>query len=810
MASAETHWSIPAGVAAAAGFLTGCLIPFGTYIGNSKDFPGISSTTMLLISLLAFVLVTLFFFGLLFLLQRVSRKLALWAMVMVSALTIAVYGQGNVFGARYQILDGKSIPWEKMTGTGILNTALWLLIIGAGIFTAAKYKEKALVVLRNVMLCFAGFMALVTFMRFLTVPTVPLTTAAYNNKDFYSVSSRRNIFVFILDGFDIQLFDQLQKEFPGTAGELTDFVNYSNTIGKFPTTQGALPHILTGVPNDNTKKYADYLDSAFSNSVFISEARKKEFDLYFYTYQTFTPRYKILKTLPHIKNTEEVKFSFFKDDLGSYSSAYRCSFFTYLPHFLKRYTPLWPSTNLSKDNWTFSDNVTRWLAELPHSRQLSAATDRNVCKIFHLAGVHFPDYNVPEARKNIELIKNFIGELKRLGVYEKSSIIITADHGSIDTARPIFICNTGKGTLQNSEEPFSFDSLSPYLTSLLKDKSAQPPIAKGVRQFWSYILAQRVSQLYLPPLKKIDFNLDGSRLISKEQRKSVYNGEDLSALTAYNFSLEVPRSNGRWAGKGKSSITLPLLPEYQNKDIFLEATVILPLGSANPFQELTVSVNKAEPVIFKFDRNVAWKPQILTLKVPREFNTKEALFLEIEGKHAITWKEVLDNKEYKRQLTFLLEKCEVKFQASVPNIPQKISFFRGQELANLPAQALSDETTGRWTYAKRSALTIPLDKELADSDLRVTFDTNTLLTAKFPVQQFSCYLGNKKLAAVKYKFPKTGKLLKVKIPKELHGGKDLQFVFETEYLRSPSEMLPGNPDTRKLGVSVISCKISKK
>ena len=309
----------------------------------------------------------------------------------------------------------------------------------------------------------------------------------------------------------------------------------------------------------------------------------------------------------------------------------------------------------------------------------------------------------------------------------------------------------------------------------------------------------------------MDFNLDGSKVISNAQKKRVYNGEDLSNLTANNFTLEIPRSSGRWAGKGPASITLPLLPEYQNKEIFLEATVILPLGDAQPFQELSVSVNKAKPVIFKFDKNAAWKPQLLTLKVPRALNTKDSLLLEMEGKHVIKLNEILSNTSVDRRLAFLLRKCELKFKASEPPSQQKkLSFFRGQDLANLTAQSLSDETTGRWTYAKRSALTVPLAEQYANSDVCITFETNTLLTEKFPLQQFSCYLGNKKLAVEKYKFPQTGKFVKVTIPKELHGGKDLQFVFETEFLRSPAEMFPGNPDTRKLGVSVISCQISKK
>ena len=120
----------------------------------------------------------------------------------------------------------------------------------------------------------------------------------------------------------------------------------------------------------------------------------------------------------------------------------------------------------------------------------------------------------------------------------------------------------------------------------------------------------------------------------------------------------------------------------------------------------------------------------------------------------------------------------------------------------------NDELTGRWTLAHSSSLVVPLDRKYADKDLVVVFDTQTLLSKNFPTQSLTCYLGKEKLAVIKYQYPEFQKKLEISIPKKLHGGKDLKFVFETEHLRSPAQMYTGNPDKRLLGVNLSSCRIS--
>lgn len=137
------------------------------------------------------------------------------------------------------------------------------------------------------------------------------------------------------------------------------------------------------------------------------------------------------------------------------------------------------------------------------------------------------------------------------------------------------------------------------------------------------------------------------------------------------------------------------------------------------------------------------------------------------------------------------------------------SVFEGENLVALLSEGLSDENTGRWTYSRKSSLTVPLKRKYVQRDLIVTFDTQTLLSKKFPTQSLTCYLGKEKLAAIKYQYPRTRKRLRLYIPQKLHGGKDLKFVFETEYLRSPAQMFDGNPDKRRLGVNLRSCRISK-
>lgn len=116
-----------------------------------------------------------------------------------------------------------------------------------------------------------------------------------------------------------------------------------------------------------------------------------------------------------------------------------------------------------------------------------STTDKKLCIFQHIHGMHTPYISVHsnslEPRADIdmnvaqegcmEIFTNYISQLKEIGVYDNSTIILTADHGmpSIDIASPIMLVkpqgrtndrltiNSAPGNLQTDLLPTILDSI---------------------------------------------------------------------------------------------------------------------------------------------------------------------------------------------------------------------------------------------------------------------------------------------------------------------------------------------------------------
>ena len=117
-----------------------------------------------------------------------------------------------------------------------------------------------------------------------------------------------------------------------------------------------------------------------------------------------------------------------------------------------------------------------------------STTDKKLCIFQHIHGMHIPyisiHNNFVEPRADIdmniaqegcmEIFTNYISQLKEIGVYDNSTIILTADHGmpsSIDIGSPIMlvkpqsrtsdrlVINSAPGNLQTDLLPTILDSI---------------------------------------------------------------------------------------------------------------------------------------------------------------------------------------------------------------------------------------------------------------------------------------------------------------------------------------------------------------
>ena len=376
-------------IAIAASILFGAFIPLSTYISNSQEFTFVTKWDMLKISGLVSIVLFVIFLILLSLASLVHKKVYGYTALFLSGLALAVYTEGNIILANYPILDGKDIPWEKMVGVGISNSVVWLLIIVFALFSYWKWKEECFGILKTVMLAFSGLMILFGGLRFAALKPAPVSTVYFNMDKFYEVSSERNVIVFVVDTFDQLLFDELLQKDPEVKHMLKDFTYYSNTIGKFSTTKGALPHIITGIPNDNKYSYFEYLNKSFSESNFLKQLQKEKYKAHFYIGSVFTPSESVLNDFDCIEN-------YSKADAGktfkiSYKSVYWHSLFTYTPHFFKKAFAYKSSQKATKktDEAQLSKvhSVTAMLENSNDGITLKKGDSKGLFKLYHLYGV---------------------------------------------------------------------------------------------------------------------------------------------------------------------------------------------------------------------------------------------------------------------------------------------------------------------------------------------------------------------------------------------------------------------------------------
>lgn len=121
-------------------------------------------------------------------------------------------------------------------------------------------------------------------------------------------------------------------------------------------------------------------------------------------------------------------------------------------------------------------------------RGLTLDVESNYFILQHLRGVH-PPYNIDENGKSLQnatleqsakgyflMVEEYLRQMKDLGVYDNSTIIITADHGSgRDTQIIYFIKEAGKrqDAMQISTAPISNKDLIPtILASIGEDYSS--------------------------------------------------------------------------------------------------------------------------------------------------------------------------------------------------------------------------------------------------------------------------------------------------------------------------------------------------
>ncbi len=458
--------------AAVAAFFALTLFFFGPvqiYFSNLDDFAyGFGS---LLPFLAGLTIATLALIMLLLAILPASASARMLSLLLAAGTLLWI--QGNILVWDYGPLDGHDIAWSQKIHLGLIDTPLWILLLGAALLHSRPVQRIA----RPLSLAMIAMQAF-SFLA-LTLPNAQHIQPVHYGIDHsrqFTFSNRRNVIIVILDTFQSDVFQELLNENPDYKNTFSGFTYFRNALGGSPSTVTAIPLILTGRQYDNSLPMDRFLKDTYTSHSLPLRLKKEGYDCDLFPIIGIGV-YLDKKLASNLKESNPAAASdaAFLLDL---------SLFRQVPHFIK-------IGIYNRQSWLLSGwlerrppdplRSARWKKKTPRSlpdREFVKTMEANACsdspqsefKYYHLRGLHPPLQMDADCKyrkmafnranyKNqasglLRLQESFLGQLKRINVFENSLIFIVGDHGPGSWGlTEINLSSLGGTALANNENP---------------------------------------------------------------------------------------------------------------------------------------------------------------------------------------------------------------------------------------------------------------------------------------------------------------------------------------------------------------------
>lgn len=376
----------------------------------------------------------------------------------VIGITIAGYIQGNYINIDHGTLDGTGIVWQDFKWQMLVNLFVWAAIILVPVifcyFSRDIWKSFVRIV-SLVLVAMQVFGAVYLVIKSAYQINSNISDDGYFEcSEQFKVSKNKNTIVFLLDRMDKKYMDELLKRDPELCEKLSGFTYYKNFTGSYSRTFPSVAYLLSGVKYDYDIPSVEYMKKAMSESNFFGALQAAGYESRLYTdTQYVTGSVESFNgTVKNAKSTEGKA-----KPMKILSAMLNLSAYRYSPEAMKPYFHIY-TDNIAqkyifgnKDGSIYTVDDAEFYAAF---RKKGITTEDNAGSFvfYHLQGAHDPftmnekgeavtlDYlNYEESmykqiRGDFKMILSYIKQLKAAGVYDNTTIIITADHGRTGTA----------------------------------------------------------------------------------------------------------------------------------------------------------------------------------------------------------------------------------------------------------------------------------------------------------------------------------------------------------------------------------------
>lgn len=583
--------------------------PVNLYISNASEF-AFYLTDILAVLLLCTVLCFAVLFGVCCLIKKRKPRSVFSAVVL--GVGLGFFIQSTFMSGGYGQLNGQAIDWSSMVGRGLLNTTIWILCISIPVSIAKNAgKGKRFQFQKLLSGGVLGIQVLSLLVTVLVSGSIKPSQGDFviSTSDAFTLSEKKNVVVFLLDNFSSELYEEIINEDASYQEKFDGFTYFPDTSGAGCTTKGSLPFILTGMWNENSMKYNDYLNKGYDNELYKS-LNELDYDTRLFVEKKYVGS----ESIDYFDNMYRAKASV---SVGKTTGLmYKFTAFTHMPHFLKPlfwfYTGEFTETVQAPDSDLKLTPDPTFYKSLVNNGITVNADYAGAYRFYYLSGAHSP-FNMNEeaeavpsgsvdmkqrAKGALKIVSTYLEQLRQNDLYDNTMVIVLADHGNWEAdvvfnpmlfVKP-FASETKGITVSNA--PISYVDLMPTQLEAITGKDAGTTVfeveedQERERRFLFYAWDGSWDSDYLPDLHEYMIYGNIRNIASRIPTGNVFTpngvvvnsvGYELGTKLIYNeqhsdsptyvlYGLFYPESGHTWTKGNYTTWAFPL-KDYQGGDL---------------------------------------------------------------------------------------------------------------------------------------------------------------------------------------------------------------------------------------------------
>ncbi len=415
------------------------------FVANTMFFDYTVSQVMLPVGISALIVFAVLF-GLSFIMKG---RLLNWYLSLLVGLSLGAYVQSIFMNSSVGVLDGTEVLWKDLATEAVIGLAVWGLILFL-LFALQQFSKKIWTYAVGFLCVLLSVMQLASSVGIFFISEIDEKSNIQATRvGEFDLSDKHNVIVLAIDSFDIIYAEEVMQNNPEYFDEFDGFTWYKNTTPHYSRTFPSVAYLFTGENSFYTSDYDTAMSTAWDNNGFFEDIKDAGYAIRVYAHQKYVnpdgeylmeylDNYKVIEPeIDYLKLEKEMLTlslyrtaptslkPFFETDTTQANSAYS----------------LTNNERLSLTDYAFYDRL-----KTEKLNTNNETGEKGTFSYYIFKGCHAPyvfDENCEKTDEKVTVkeatrgaltnVSEYLRQLKELGIYDSSTIIITSDHGKSGT-----------------------------------------------------------------------------------------------------------------------------------------------------------------------------------------------------------------------------------------------------------------------------------------------------------------------------------------------------------------------------------------